>query len=95
MQLLLPGGESLPVAQSGPDFLILEQPLVRPPSAAELVVDVDGSVSRFPFFWRRGLMGLGSALSVGLKMSGNDALDSYQTNNAPCLRFVQRKEVSG
>lgn len=57
MQLLLPGGESLPVAQSGPDFLILKQPAVRPPSPAELVVDVDGSVSRYPCFLMNGISG--------------------------------------
>jgi hypothetical protein len=57
MQLLLPGGESLPVAQSGPDFLILEQPAIRPPTPAELVVEVDGSISRFPCFLANGING--------------------------------------
>jgi hypothetical protein len=57
MQLLLPGGDSLPVAQSGPDFLILEQPATRPPTPAELVVDVDGSVSRYPCFLTNGISG--------------------------------------
>ncbi len=57
MQLLLPGGESLSVAQSGPDFLILEQPAIRPPTPAELVVEVDGSVSRYPCFLANGISG--------------------------------------
>lgn len=57
MQLLLPGGDSLSVAQSGPDFLILEKPAERPPSLAELVVDVDGSVSHYPCFLTYGISG--------------------------------------
>jgi hypothetical protein len=57
LQLLLPGGDSLSVAQSGPDFLILEIPAERPPSPAELVVDVDGSVSRYPCFLKHGISG--------------------------------------
>ena len=58
MQLLLPGGDSLSVAQSGPDFLILTQPAVRPPTPAELVVDVDGSISRYPCFLANGINGV-------------------------------------
>ena len=58
MQLLLPGGDSLPVAQSGPDFLILKQPAMRPPTPAELVIDVDGSVSRYPCFLADGINGV-------------------------------------
>ena len=57
MQLLLPGGETLPVAQSGPDFVILEKPVLRPPTAAELVIEVDGSVSRYPCFLTNGVSG--------------------------------------
>jgi len=57
MQLVLPGGDSLPVAQSGPDFLILEQPENRPPTSAELVIEVDGSVSRYPCFLANGISG--------------------------------------
>ena len=57
MQLLLPGGEMLPVAQSGPDFVILEKPVLRPPSTAELVIEVDGSVSRYPCFLANGISG--------------------------------------
>ncbi len=52
-----PGGESLPVAQSGPDFVILEKPAMRPPTSAELVVEVDGSVSRYPCFLTNGISG--------------------------------------
>jgi hypothetical protein len=58
MQLLLPGGDSLPVAQSGPDFLILKQPAMRPPTPAELVIDVDGSVSKYPCSLANGINGV-------------------------------------
>jgi len=58
MHLHLPGGEILPVAQSGPDFLILRQPVVRPPCEATLVVDVDGSITRFPSWLPNGINGL-------------------------------------
>ena len=57
MQLLLPGGDSLPVARCDPDFVILEQPAIRPSTHAELVVEVDGSVSRYPCFLVNGING--------------------------------------
>lgn len=57
MQLLLPGGASLSVAQCGPDFFILENPATLPPTTAELVIEVDGSVSRFPCFLADGISG--------------------------------------
>lgn len=57
MHLHLPGGEVLPVAQSGPDFLILRQPIVRPPSEATLVVNVDGSITTYPSWLPHGING--------------------------------------
>lgn len=57
MHLHLPGGEILPVAQSGPDFLILRQPVVRPPSEATLVVNVDGSITTYPSWLPYGIKG--------------------------------------
>jgi hypothetical protein len=57
MQLILPGGATLSVAQCGPDFFILENPATLPPSAAELVIEVDGSISRFPCFLAEGISG--------------------------------------
>ena len=57
MHLHLPGGEILPVAQSGPDFLILEHPVVRPPSEATLVINEDGSITTFPSWLPNGING--------------------------------------
>jgi|GEM_PF-4827001 len=57
MRLHLPGGEEMAVAQSALDFLILKMPAVRPPSEAVLVVDVDGSISRYPCYLANGING--------------------------------------
>jgi hypothetical protein len=46
MQLLI-NGRSIPVAQLGPDFLLLDHPFDLPPGNAELVVQVDQSERRW------------------------------------------------
>lgn len=48
MQLLLPGGLSLHVAQCGPDFLILKDPATCGATEAVLAVMIDGRLSRYP-----------------------------------------------
>jgi hypothetical protein len=40
MRLLL-DGVSIPVAQMGPDFILLETPLEHPPATGSLVLNVD------------------------------------------------------
>ena len=40
---LLVGGQSMPVAQLGPDFLLLENPVNHPPADASMVLQVDQS----------------------------------------------------
>ena len=57
MHLHFPDGTVQPVAQSGPDFLILRDPVVRPPSEATLVVNVDGSITEFPSWLPNGISG--------------------------------------
>jgi len=47
MRLLL-NGCSLPIAQLGPDFLILREPAECPPSKAEITLTVDGKEERWP-----------------------------------------------
>ncbi len=47
MQLLL-NGESLPVGQVGPDFLLLKTPLDHPPAEGTLIVCVDDNEHRWP-----------------------------------------------
>jgi len=45
MQLLV-GDQSLRIAQLGPDFLVLAEPAQLAPTTAEIVLQVDGRVSR-------------------------------------------------
>jgi hypothetical protein len=46
IQLLIDGG-SVPVAQLGPDFLLLDAPFEHPPGKARLVLQVDQSERRW------------------------------------------------
>jgi hypothetical protein len=46
IQLLIDGG-SVPVAQLGPDFLLLDEPFEHPPANARLVLQVDQSERRW------------------------------------------------
>jgi hypothetical protein len=47
MQLLV-NGSSLPIAQMGPDFLLLDKPIDYPPCEAIIVFSVDDSERRWP-----------------------------------------------
>ncbi len=40
---LLVGGQSIPVAQMGPDFVLLQNPVNHPPADASVVLQVDKS----------------------------------------------------
>ena len=40
---LLVNGASLPIAQMGPDFLLLDQGIDHPPDKARIVLRIDGS----------------------------------------------------
>ena len=40
---LLVGGQSIPVAQMGPDFILLQNPVNHPPADASVVLQVDQS----------------------------------------------------
>jgi hypothetical protein len=46
MALLL-NGQSLPIAQMGPDFLLLDSPIEHPPAIADVVLSVDGEEERW------------------------------------------------
>ncbi len=41
---LVVGEQRLELAQAGPDRCVLRQPLDAPPSAAELIIEIDGDV---------------------------------------------------
>ncbi len=47
MQLLV-NGSSLPIAQMGPDFLLLDKPIDHPPCEATILFSVDDSERRWP-----------------------------------------------
>jgi hypothetical protein len=44
---LLVNGSSIPVAQMGPDFLLVTQPVDHPPANASIVMQVDESERRW------------------------------------------------
>jgi hypothetical protein len=44
---LLVNGDSIAVAQMGPDFLLVDHPISHPPGNASLVLHVDQSESRW------------------------------------------------
>jgi hypothetical protein len=46
MQLHL-GGRTLAIAQLGPEFLILKEPIEHPPTDAEITLWIDGRVRRW------------------------------------------------
>jgi hypothetical protein len=52
---LLVNGSSLPIAQMGPDFLLLDKPVDHPPAQATIVLSVDGSERHWPVFLPDGL----------------------------------------
>ncbi len=41
-------GSVLPIAQFGPNFLVLETPIYHPPTEAEIAMSIDGHESRWP-----------------------------------------------
>lgn len=54
MQLIV-NGLTLPIAQLGPDFLILEEPAEHPPATAEILLRVDAAERRWPVKLPNGL----------------------------------------
>jgi hypothetical protein len=48
-------GHVLPIAQLGPDFLILTHPLDHPPAEAEIALSIDGHESRWPVRLHEGI----------------------------------------
>ena len=52
---LLVNGASLPIAQMGTDFLLLDQPIDHPPGEATVVFTVDGSERSWPVRLPEGL----------------------------------------
>lgn len=44
---LLVNGHSMSIAQMGPDYLILDQPIDHPPCVASVILSVDGHEDRW------------------------------------------------
>ena len=63
MQLLV-GGGSLPVAQMGPDFLLLDNPVDHPPGDASLVMRVDDSERRWNVHLPDGISAQSSRVTI-------------------------------
>lgn len=51
---LVIGAQHLPVAQVGPDFVILKKPIDFGPTQAELIVQIDGTEKRRKIFLPQG-----------------------------------------
>ena len=47
----------LPIAQLGPDFIILREPAAHPPSEAEVFMSIDGKESRWNVYLPHGIDG--------------------------------------
>jgi hypothetical protein len=77
---LVVGEQRLELAQVGPDRCVLRQPLDAPPSAAELVIEIDGDVRIQPVFLPNGI----SHHSVAVAITRDEAL---------ALPQAQRKSV--
>jgi hypothetical protein len=52
---LLVKGHTLRIAQMGPNFLLLDEPVAHPPANAEIVFSVDGEVERWTVHLPNGL----------------------------------------
>jgi hypothetical protein len=48
-------GEIYPIAQLGPDFIILATPVDHPPARGEITFSVDGRVRRWPVLLPNGI----------------------------------------
>lgn len=52
---LIVDGNTLPVSQTGGDFLIMSHPFAVPPTKATLVLSVDDSTTRFQVYLTEGI----------------------------------------
>jgi len=62
---LLVNGASIPVAQMGPDFLILEKAFEHPPVQAIMVLQVDQSERRWPINLPNGISSASKRVVIG------------------------------
>ena len=62
-------GRDLPIAQLGPDFLILRQAVAHPPANAEIFMSIDGNERHWPVHLRDGLSPADSRARIGRPLS--------------------------
>jgi hypothetical protein len=48
-------GRTVGIAQLGPDYLIVDNPINHPPSDAEISVSIDGNLQEWPVYLPEGL----------------------------------------
>ena len=70
MELRL-NGHVLPIAQLGPDFLVLIHPVDHPPAEAEIAVSIDGDESRWPVRLAEGLSAARRRASIARRQPVN------------------------
>jgi hypothetical protein len=63
IQLLI-DGRSVPVAQLGPDFLLLNEPFEHPPGTAHLVLQVDQSESHWDIRLPNGISAVDGRVTI-------------------------------
>jgi hypothetical protein len=63
IRLLIDGG-SVPVAQLGPDFLLLDEPFEHPPGNACLILQVDQNESRWDICLPNGISAVASRVKI-------------------------------
>ena len=63
---LLVGELVVAVVQLGPDFLLVSEPLDLPPGEASMVLQVDGSESRWKVFLPQGISAASNRVAIGV-----------------------------
>ena len=63
---LLVGELVVTVVQLGPDFLLVGEPLDLPPGEASMVLQVDGSESRWKVFLPQGISATSNRVAIGV-----------------------------
>jgi hypothetical protein len=69
IQLLIDGA-SVPVAQLGPDFLLLDVPFEHPPCNARLILQVDQSERQWGIYLPNGISAAENRVAITVRQGG-------------------------